>query len=134
MVTFFKTFGLGVLYTITLPLILLVWAGYAVYCFFVFIYMSIRNVIIFFSGGTPNGDMKEDVEAKRILLARREKEETISNILISPNSQAIYQAPTVNPIPQYQPENFEEENNIEEFSDETEESQIEEENNDDFVN
>ena len=99
MIQFFKTFGLGVLYVVTLPITLAILAIYAVYCLFVFIYMAIRNVIIFFAGGTPNGDMKEDVEAKRILLERTQKAQPAQNIYISPNSQAIYQNPTPAPEP-----------------------------------
>ena len=65
-----KIFLHGLLYVVTLPLILLVLAGYAVYCVFVFIYIAIRSVIVFFMGGTPLGDLPEDVEAKRILMQR----------------------------------------------------------------
>ena len=34
--------------------------------------MAIRSVIVFFSGGTPLGDLPEDVEAKRILMEREQ--------------------------------------------------------------
>ena len=70
MLGFIKIFLQGLLYVVTLPLILLVLAGYAVYCVFVFIYIAIRSVIVFFMGGTPLGDLPEDVEAKRILMQR----------------------------------------------------------------
>jgi len=76
MVGFFKVLGRGVLYTVLLPFILVFWALYAVYCVFVFIIMAIRTFIIWISGGTPNGDLKEDVEAKRILLAQQNPEPT----------------------------------------------------------
>ena len=106
MASFFKTFGLGVLYVIGLPLILAIWAIYAVYCLGVFIYMAFRNVIIFFSGGTPNGDMKEDVEAKRILLERSQKSQASQNIYVSPTPQPMYQNPVPQPV-QREPEPYE---------------------------
>ena len=34
--------------------------------------MAIRSVIVFFSGGTPLGDLPEDVEAKCILMEREQ--------------------------------------------------------------
>ena len=34
--------------------------------------MAIRSVIVFFSGGTPLGDLPEDVEAKSILMEREQ--------------------------------------------------------------
>ena len=106
MASFFKTFGLGVIYVITLPFILMFWAIYAIYCLGVFIYMAIRNVIIFFSGGTPNGDMKEDVEAKRILLERSQKSQASQNIYVSP--QPVLNEPTPMPEPvQNEPEPYE---------------------------
>ncbi len=70
MASFFKTFFLGILVTILLPLIAVVLALFFVYCLLVFLYMSIKCIIIFFSGGAPMGDLKEDIEAKDILKKR----------------------------------------------------------------
>lgn len=70
MLGFIKIFLQGLLYVVTLPLILLILALYAVYCVFVFVYIAIRSVIVFFMGGTPLGDLPENVEAKRILMQR----------------------------------------------------------------
>ena len=54
--------------------------------------MAFKNIVIFFSGGTPNGDMKEDIEAKKILLARQEKENAVNDLLLRAyNSQPINQ-------------------------------------------
>lgn len=82
MLGFIKIFLQGILYVIFLPLILLVLALYAVYCIFVFIYISIRSIIVFFMGGTPLGDLPEDVEAKRILMEREtaKQENTTQNL------------------------------------------------------
>lgn len=82
MLGFIKIFLQGILYVVFLPLILLVLALYAVYCIFVFIYISIRSIIVFFMGGTPLGDLPEDVEAKRILMEREtaKQENTTQNL------------------------------------------------------
>ncbi len=72
MLGFIKIFLQGILYVVLLPFILLLLALYCVYCIIVFIYMAIRSVIVFFSGGTPLGDLPEDVEAKRILMEREQ--------------------------------------------------------------
>ena len=98
MLSFFKIFGQGVLYVILFPFIVLLLALYAVYCILVFVYMAIRNIIIFFSGGTPLGDMKEDVEAKKILMARQEAPRQAAYVSSAP--QSIYQQPIEQPIPE----------------------------------
>ena len=72
MLGFIKIFLQGILYVVLLPFILLLLALYCVYCIIVFIYMAIRSIIVFFSGGTPLGDLPEDVEAKRILMEREQ--------------------------------------------------------------
>lgn len=92
MLNFFKIFGKGILYIIGLPFILAFLLLYSVYCLVMFIYMAFKNIVIFFSGGTPNGDMKEDIEAKKILLARQEKENAVNDLLLRAyNSQPINQ-------------------------------------------
>lgn len=70
MAGFFKTFFLGIIITVLLPFIALILAIFFVYCLIVFLYMAIRCIIIFFSGGSPLGDFKEDIEAKDILKKR----------------------------------------------------------------
>ena len=67
---FFKTLLKGVIYVVLLPVIALFLALFFIYCVGVFIYTAIRNLIIFFAGGNPGGDLKEDVEAKRRLAER----------------------------------------------------------------
>ena len=92
MLGFLKIFLQGVLYVVTLPLILLILALYAIYCVFVFIYIAIRSVIVFFMGGTPLGDLPEDVEAKRILMERQiTKEEDSTQALANAIAQSQLQ-------------------------------------------
>lgn len=76
MLNFFKVFGRGVITTVLLPLILLVWVLYGVYCLIVFIVMFIKSTVLFFMGDSIKADLPEDVEAKRILL---ENEQAQSN-------------------------------------------------------
>jgi len=96
---FLKVFLSGIIYVLLSPVIALFLALYAVYCIFVFIYMAIRNLIVFFSGGNPLGDLKEDVEAKRIL---KEREEALLN---QPQPQINnYYGTIPQPYPPYNPE------------------------------
>lgn len=89
MLGFLKVFAQGVLIVVLLPLILAVLALYAVYCTITFIYMAVKSIIIFFMGGTPMGDLPEDVEAKRILMEKefkvekqQEVNENLTNVLM----------------------------------------------------
>ena len=75
MLGFIKIFLQGILYVVLLPFILAILAIYVVYCLGIFIYMAIRSIVVFFLGGTPLGDLPEDVEAKRILMERAEAEQ-----------------------------------------------------------
>ena len=74
MASFFKLVLHGILYALGLPVFLVVLAIYSIYCFIMFIYEAIRSFFVFFSGGTPFGDLKEDVKAKEILLAKQQQE------------------------------------------------------------
>ncbi len=68
MLSFLKVFARGIICTVLLPLILVVWVLYGVYCLIAFTVMLIKSIIVFFAGGNAAGEMKEDIEAKRILL------------------------------------------------------------------
>lgn len=68
MLSFLKVFARGIICTVLLPLILAVWVLYGVYCLIAFIVMLIKSIFVFFAGGSAAGEMKEDIEAKRILL------------------------------------------------------------------
>ncbi len=72
MAAFFKLILHGFLYALGLPFFLIALAIYSIYCLIMFIYESIRSFFVFFSGGTPFGDLKEDVKAKEILLAKQQ--------------------------------------------------------------
>ena len=111
MLGFLKIFLQGILYVVLLPFILLGLAFYVVYCIVIFIYMAIRSIIVFFMGGTPLGDLPEEVEAKRILMEREEAKETnstqaLADALVQSQlqiAQSLYAQQTVNPTPQEEP-------------------------------
>ena len=107
MLGFLKIFLQGILYVVLSPLILLTLALYAVYCLIAFIYIAIRSIIVFFMGGTPLGDLPEDVEAKRILMERQEQSrqdstQALANALMQSQmqiAQSMYGQPNVAPQP-----------------------------------
>ena len=86
MISFLKVFLRGIVCTILLPLILLVWVGYGVYCLVAFLVMLVKSIITFFAGDNPTGEMKEDIEAKRILLEKEQAQVDATTML-----NAMYQ-------------------------------------------
>lgn len=96
MLSFFKTFFRGILYVILLPIFVAILAFYLVYCVIVFIYHGLRAIFVFFAGGTPFGDLPEDVKAKEILL--RQKQGLFINPIPSYEQPAINQPINVAPI------------------------------------
>ena len=73
---FLKVFGRGVLYTVLLPFIVLIWVLFTVYNIFLFIVMFFISVIKWVKGGSPFADTKEDVQAKKLLLERHNQAAT----------------------------------------------------------
>ncbi|MBQ0008884.1 MAG: hypothetical protein KBS97_01210 [Firmicutes bacterium] len=72
MLGFLKVFARGIICTVLLPVILLVWVLYGVYCLITFLVMFVKSVILFFAGDSASGEMKEDIEAKKILLEKEQ--------------------------------------------------------------
>ena len=69
MTEFFKKLGQGLLYTLVLPVLIVVLAGYAVYGIIIFLFMLFKSIILFFRGKSINNDLPEDIEAKRRMKA-----------------------------------------------------------------
>lgn len=67
MLSLIKTFGKGLLYVISLPLTLLILAGFMVYGVFYFLFLSGKSLILFFKGKTIYSELDEDIKAKEIL-------------------------------------------------------------------
>ena len=70
MAAFFKSFGKGILYILALPAILVVLVIFAIYGFFVFLYMTIKNIILFFTGRKIFDELPEDKKAREIIEAK----------------------------------------------------------------
>lgn len=147
MISFLKVFLRGIVCTVLLPLILLVWVCYGVYCLVIFLIMLVKSVICFFAGDNATGEMKEDIEAKRILL-EKEQAQIDTNTMLNAmymntlnqmqaqaygqpmpqpaSQQPIYPQPA--PAPQPQPVQFEQQVNQNPANSEQAEN-IEEDNN-----
>ena len=118
MVSFFKNFGKGVLYVLVLPFLLVGMALYAVVAFFVFLFLSVKGIILFFTGRSLYEDLPEDIEAKRRLAPAQPTEQTsVTNEDISSalngNEQETNKVNTADPfyVPEYlksEPEQVEE--------------------------
>ena len=66
MVAFFKALGMGLLYVVTLPLIIVALAIGIVYCFILFLVLAVKALVSFFSGRSIFRDLEEDLLADRI--------------------------------------------------------------------
>ena len=81
MLQFLKVFGRGVLVTVLLPVIALVWVLYGVYCIGLFIFMFFKSTIEYFQGKSFNADLPEDLEARRMILEKEKQEEQAKDAL-----------------------------------------------------
>jgi hypothetical protein len=66
MANFFKTFGLGLIYMLLLPLLLVVLALFAIYGVFNFLVEAITGLVRFFRGVDPFPEYPEDVAVRAI--------------------------------------------------------------------
>ena len=101
MLQFLKVFGRGVLTVVALPLIILIWVFYAIYCIGVFIVMFFKGVVDYFKGNSFNPDMTEDLESKRLLLEREKQNEQAKDALSMMYQNAMAQ--TI--VPPSEPQN-----------------------------
>ena len=67
MLDFLKIFGEGLLFFLGLPFILVGLVLYGLYLLFVFIFMSIKGIILFFKGKNYSLILEEDLRAEEIL-------------------------------------------------------------------
>lgn len=75
MMSFFKSFGKGIIYLLTLPVVLIVLAFYAVMGIFIFLFLMIKSCVLFFMGKTIFNDFPEDVKVKEILSPKKPEDE-----------------------------------------------------------
>lgn len=144
MTGFLKVFLRGLIITILLPLILAVWVLYGAYCIVVFLLMFVKSVISFFSGDSSKGEMREDVEARRMLLEKEKAQDQAQQAMSAMYQTAMAQmqmqqamaqaqqvppAQTNQPSEPFGPEIYSSQEKTQEASDS--EQNLEEENNDD---
>lgn len=67
MLDFLKIFGEGLLFFLGLPFILVGLVLYGLYLLFVFIFMSIKGIVLFFKGKKYSLILEEDLRAEEIL-------------------------------------------------------------------
>lgn len=89
---FLKVFVRGIVITLLLPVIVAFFALYLVYLVVVYLIMLIRNAIIFFMGGSIM-DMKQDLEAKRVIAQQNNTAQSMSETLAGLMHSAIAQNP-----------------------------------------
>lgn len=96
--SFFKSFGKGVLYILTLPVVLVVLVFYAAIGLVTFLFLMIKSVILFFKGKTIFSELPEDIKAREILNPTPKDEvdviEPEENVLPSAFTQTYFQGPT----------------------------------------
>ena len=76
MLEFIKMFGLGILYTILLPLIVAVFGLFLVYVFFNYLVMESKTLFGFFFGYTFTTDT--DLEIKLMMMKEEEEKKEVS--------------------------------------------------------
>lgn len=96
MLSLLKVFGRGILVTLLLPFIVLVWVLYALFCCGSFIYMFFKSLIDFFRGKDFSSEMPEDIESKRIILENEKQNEQAKEML-----NVMYQNVMNQPRPVY---------------------------------
>ena len=94
MLQFLKVFLRGVITVVALPVIILVWVFYAIYCVGVFIVMFFKGVVDYFRGNSFNPDMTEDLESRRMLLEREKQNEQAKDALSMMYQNAMAQTIT----------------------------------------
>lgn len=76
MASLLKSFGKGCLYILVLPVLLVILAVYAVLGVGMFIFVSIKGIILFFTGRSF-GELPEDIKARAILEGTDDTNESV---------------------------------------------------------
>lgn len=79
MLEFIKMFGLGILYTILFPFIVVAFALYLVYVFFNYLVMESINIFGFFMGYTFTTETKLEIELRKMKEESELENQVISN-------------------------------------------------------
>ena len=92
MLDFLKVFVRGIVCTLLLPFILVFLALYTVYLIVVYAILLVRNLIVFFMGGNATL-MKQDIQAKKVLMAQNNASANMTDMLAGLMHSAIEQNP-----------------------------------------
>lgn len=85
--SFFKSIGRGIIYFFTVPVFLIALVIYAIICFFGFLFLMIKSIILFFKGKPLDYDLPEDIEAKKRL--EMQTSPIYSNTMNNSQAQAV---------------------------------------------
>lgn len=99
MLKLLKVCGRGIVTLVLLPIILLVWVMYGVYCLVLFVIMFFKGTIDFFKGKDFSADLIEDIESKRMLLEKEKADEKAKEMLNIMYQNALAQAQLDQPAP-----------------------------------
>ena len=96
--SFFKSFGKGILYILTLPAVLIVLVFYAIVGLFTFIFLMLKSVVLFFKGKTIFSELPEDKRAREILNPTPKQDDEVEIVepedpITSAFTQTFYQSP-----------------------------------------
>jgi len=106
MVNFFKSFGKGILYLFVLPALLVGVAIYGVVALFIFLFLTIKGLVLFFSGRSLYDDLPEDEEAKRRLNPQANRSVQVTTTPEQDNKQVQTNSVIFGPTQNEQPTNI----------------------------
>lgn len=89
MKSFLQTFGNGFLYFIGSPFILVALVIYGIYLFGLFLFMTIKGIVLFFKGKKLDFILPEDLKAEQILsqqMANAQNPQTNQNSTVTYNT------------------------------------------------
>ena len=99
MIAFLKSILKGILYILFLPVWLIGISIYAVFGIFVFIYQFVRFIYLFFTGRNFKNELKEDIEARKIIDSNKpvENKEEAPALSLYPSDSEMYKTDYVSP-------------------------------------
>ena len=99
MIAFLKSILKGILYILFLPVGLIGISIYAVFGIFVFIYQFVRFIYLFFTGRNFKNELKEDIEARKIIDSNKpvENKEEAPALSLYPSDSEMYKTDYVSP-------------------------------------
>ena len=88
--TFFKKFGMGILYVVICPFTLVVLGLFSIVGVVIFFCEVFKGIFLFFTGRSLSDDLEEDIKAKEILAKMHTPQQPIPSPAPAPQSMSIY--------------------------------------------